>query len=263
MLYLVATPIGNLGDISYRAVKTLLECDLILCEDRRRASILLNHYQVKKPLKSFHSFSEKKLEEEVISLLKADQEIALISDAGTPLISDPGSALVKRCIQEGLLITSLPGACAVICAFTLSGLETERFQFLGFLPKKESELKRALSSALLYPGVSIFYETPHHLEETLKLLPPNQEIVLARELTKLHEELARGKAQDLRENVTLKGEFVLLLEGKPPSFDPKMPIKAFVEKLQGDYDLTLKEAIKLAAELTEQKKQDIYRDVHL
>ena len=168
MLYLVSTPIGNLSDITHRAIETLKSVDYILCEDTRRSSILLKAHGITTHLKSFHKFSEKREEERVVENLKSGKSIALISDAGTPGIADPGQRLVARCRKEGISVTSLPGPSAPIVALTLSGFSMERFQFLGFLPKKTSERKQLLNSMLFYSGVSIFFESPKRIQATLK-----------------------------------------------------------------------------------------------
>ena len=167
VLYLVSTPIGNLADFSFRAVETLKKCDYILCEDTRHSRFLLEHYGIQTPLKSFHKFNEAKALESVLSDLKEGKTLALISDAGTPLISDPGQELVLQCRAEGLAVSAIPGACAVIDALVLSGLPSTPFQFIGFLPKKEKELQSVLSQALFYAGTTIAYESPHRIEETL------------------------------------------------------------------------------------------------
>lgn len=218
MLYLVATPIGNLGDLTYRAVKTLSSCDYILCEDTRHAAGLLKAYEIKKPLRSYHGFNAARKEDEIVEDLRAGKDIALISDAGTPGISDPGQRLVQRCLAEELEYTALPGACSPIIALTLSGFESEPFQFAGFLPKKPSHLKQALNDALTYRGTTIFLESPHRVIKTLKLLEemaPERKLGVARELTKIHEEVRIGTASELL-NITSKGEIVLLIPPLPP-----------------------------------------------
>lgn len=216
MLTLVPTPLGNLGDITLRAIETLKNADIILCEDTRRSLILLNHLGIKKPLYSYHKFNEQKREEIVTAKLKSGQNIALISDAGTPSIADPGMNLVKHCIKEGIQIESLPGPCALILALTLSGLNTERFQFIGFLPKTSGRLERVLKESFAYPGTTICYETPHRLLKVLQMidtLEPEKLIVVCRELTKKFQETKRGTAKELLlywKEHTLKGELILL-----------------------------------------------------
>ena len=170
MLFLVATPIGNLADISFRAIEVLTSCDLILCEDTRHSIKLLNHYQIKKPLLSYHKFNEVASIDKIISKLKDSANIALISDAGTPLIADPGYKLVEKCIEEGIAITAIPGACSTIDALLLSGLNVERFQFAGFLPRQQKELKKLLQEFASYPGTTINYESPERILKTVETL---------------------------------------------------------------------------------------------
>ena len=210
LLSIVSTPIGNLEDITLRAIRTLKECDLILSEDTRKTGILLKHLEIVKPMKSFHKFSEAKNEEFVIDLLKQGQHITLVSDAGTPLISDPGERLVKRCIDENIHIEAIPGACSPIQALVSSGLPAERFEFVGFLPKKG--LERILIGMYDYPGTSICFTSPHRILKILKRLhemEPEREVTIARELTKKFEEVVRGTPGELLKR-TYKGEIVSL-----------------------------------------------------
>jgi len=219
MLILVATPIGNLQDISLRGLEALKEADLILAEDTRISARLLKKYGIDTPLLSFHKFNEWRREVGVIAKLKAGKRIALISDAGTPGICDPGAKLVKRCREEGIPVTAVPGCCAFTMALSLLGEEFRQFQFLGFLPKKVGKLKKIVEEILAYPGPSIAYETPHHLEKTLKMvemLAPASQIFIARELTKIHEECVKGTPEELLEHFKkgIRGEFVLIFMGK-------------------------------------------------
>ncbi|MCB1114467.1 MAG: 16S rRNA (cytidine(1402)-2'-O)-methyltransferase [Chlamydiia bacterium] len=214
MLYLVATPIGNLGDMSHRAVEVLKEVDQILCEDTRTSQVLLNRYDIKKPLKPYHKFNEKEAEQAILSRLKEGKSIALISDAGTPGISDPGETLVKGALENDLKVTAIPGPSAFLMALQLSGFELSPFQFVGFLPKKSGELKKYLTEILLYNGVSVAYESPHRLIKLLELLPPKREISVSRELTKKFEETKRGTADSLLSHFKEhppKGEFVVVI----------------------------------------------------
>ena len=200
MLYLIPTPIGNLKDFTYRAVETLSACDLILCEDTRVSLTLLRHYGIRIPLKSYHQFNEAAREDEIINDLKNGKQIALITDAGTPGISDPGSRLVKKCRQDQVPVTALPGPCAVTTALSGSGLFSEKFQFIGFLPKKPGQLRDALIDALLYAGTTAAYESPHRLVETLKTINTvhsGAQIAVCRELTKKFEEYQTGSVQAL------------------------------------------------------------------
>ncbi len=214
MLYLVATPIGNLEDITFRALSTLKDVDYILSEDTRRTYKLLSHYQIEKKMYSFHGFNEKKKEDLIILDLKNNKKIALVSDAGMPTISDPGNSLVKRCNLENLKVTCIPGPSAIVTALALSGFTTTTFQFLGFFPKKPGEIKRALEKVSLFSGTSIFFESPHRLLKTLNYLPENLQISIAKELTKLHETIFHGSKNELLSHFQkqgVKGEYVLLL----------------------------------------------------
>lgn len=268
MLYLVATPIGNLSDISLRAIETLKLCDYILCEDTRTSLRLLQHYEVQKPLKSYHQFNEASREEEILSDLKKDLNIALITDAGTPGISDPGERLVARCRSEGLKVTSIPGPCAAILAVSLSGMPAERFQFVGFLPKKKSELKTLLQEILKYSGTTVCYESPHRIEKTLRLLSemcPTRRLCIARELTKIYEECIFGTAPELIDRCTeapLKGELVLMISGETARADfSHLSPSQHVDLLQEEYGLSKKEAIKMAASLRNTPKRALYKQV--
>ncbi|WP_068470133.1 16S rRNA (cytidine(1402)-2'-O)-methyltransferase [Candidatus Protochlamydia phocaeensis] len=271
MLYLVATPIGNLADITLRALEVLKACDYILCEDTRHSLVLLKHYEIHKPLKSYHKFNEASQAENLLADLQAGKEICLISDAGTPGISDPGAALVKLCIEHGIPITAVPGPCAAIQALCCAGLPTDRFQFWGFLPRKEGELRQAILSILSYPGTTICYESPHRLIDTLKmiaLLQPERQLVLARELTKKFEEFVRGQAQVLLErweHAQPKGEMVLLFS--PPPQQERQDWQAWtpeehVKWMQDTYSLDRREAIKMVADLRQVPKRQIYNQLH-
>lgn len=269
MLYLIATPIGNLTDITFRAVSTLQSCDYILCEDTRHSQILLQHYNIHKPLKSYHKFNEASQSDSILADLEEGKNIALISDAGTPGISDPGEDLVKKCIEKGLTVTAIPGPCAAVQALSCSGLSTERFQFWGFMPRKEGEIRRALQEILTYKGTTICYESPHRLVEMLEFIhqmDPERPIVVARELTKKFEEIIRGKSMDLIEywkTNPLKGEIVLLISGAKDDFMhwENLPPLEHVQHLQDTFGLTKTESIKIAAELRGVPKRQLYNDL--
>ncbi len=262
MLYIVPTPIGNLEDITLRALRVLKECDLILCEDTRHSLPLLRHYEIPTKVLSFHSFSEAKKEEEIVGRLQKGEEIALISDAGTPLIQDPGTRLVARCHKEEIPVTALPGACAIPTALSLAGQEPTPFQFLGFMPKKLGEMKRLFANAYCYPGLTLFYETPHHLCKSLEAMPEGLEVIVCRELTKLYEESRHGTAKELLahfQKKAPKGEIVLILkgEGHTKAFE-EFSAQELIAKLEEKFGLTRKEALKIAAELKGVSKRDIY-----
>lgn len=215
-LYLVATPIGNLDDITLRAIKTLKEVDFIAAEDTRHSLKLLNHLEVSKPLISYHRHNEDIKSEILIEKLLDNKNIALITDAGTPGISDPGEEIVKQCIENNIKIVPIPGACAFVNALICSGLDTTEFTFIGFLPLNKKNRKEKLDKIKNCNTTSILYEAPHKLVSTLKDLSEileNRKIVLARELTKIHEEFISGTTSELLEKIeNPKGEFVILIE---------------------------------------------------
>lgn len=218
-LFLCATPIGNLNDITARVLDTLREVDLIAAEDTRNSIKLLNYFQIKTPMTSYHEYNKFEKAEQIIQWLKSGKNIALITDAGTPAISDPGEVLVARCIEEGLHVTSLPGCCACITALTLSGLSTRRFCFEGFLPIDKKEKKMILGELERETRTIILYEAPHHLKRTLQELYETlgeRRITLCRELTKKFETVFSTTLEEAltyyNENEP-KGEYVLVLEG--------------------------------------------------
>jgi 16S rRNA (cytidine1402-2'-O)-methyltransferase len=270
MLLLVSTPIGNLGDISFRAIEALKNADLILCEDTRHSKILLNHYGIRKPVASYHQFNEQKKIAELIDLLLEGKNLCLISDAGTPLIADPGFPLVKACIDAKIEVSAIPGPCALIQALICSGLTWERFQFVGFLPKKERELRVLLNDLVAYPGVSIAYETPHRIVETIAILAsiqPSVRICIARELTKLDETYLRGIVSELLSEVQQnppRGESVLLIQGEKETPDySTLSLEEHVQEVQTKYGVSKREAIKIVAELRDINKRLLYSQMHL
>ena len=216
MLYIVATPIGNLEDITLRALEVLKKVDLVACEDTRPSRILLDHYGIKKPTVSYFDFSEKKRAPELIQRLEKGAAVALISDAGTPGISDPGYRLVRRAIESGIRIEPIPGPSAFLCALSASGLPTDRFIFEGFMPIKSSQRRNKLLSLKEEERTVIFYESPHRLLKTLEAIEAvlgDVEIVVARELTKKFEEIVRDKVKKIIGHFSGKkilGEFVIL-----------------------------------------------------
>lgn len=219
-LYLISTPIGNLEDITLRALRTLKSVDLLLCEDKRTSSKLLNHYGIKVPLLAYHDHNSDRLGPTLIEKIQNGNAIGLISDAGTPLISDPGFQIVQLCIENNLYITSLPGPCAFITALTISGLPVHNFHFGGFLPSKSGERRSTLEAVKSLHSTVIFYESPHRILKTLtdiKIIFNDRQVVLCRELTKYYEERLSGSAAELQEQLAkrdaIKGEFVLLIKG--------------------------------------------------
>lgn len=220
MLYIVATPIGNLSDISERAQKVLAEVDFIAAEDTRNSLRLLSHFGISKPLVSYHEHNKREKGEEIVGRLLSGESCALVTDAGTPAISDPGEDLVRLCAERGISVTSLPGACALIVALTLSGLSTSRFAFEGFLPVQKKERKERLDILCAETRTFILHEAPHKLRTTLedlrRVLGDDRRISLCRELTKLNEEVIRttlGGAVAIYVEKEPRGEYVLVIEG--------------------------------------------------
>lgn len=270
MLSLIATPIGNLSDITLRALDSLKNCDYILCEDTRHSLILLRHYKIEKPLKSYHKFNEASQAESILNDLSSGKQICLISDAGTPGISDPGASLVKLCVERDIPVSANPGPCAAIQALICSGLLTDRFQFMGFLPKKENELKTELQSIFSYTGTTICYESPHRLLDVLEMIKkmqPDRQLVVARELTKKFEEIFRGTADIQLEHWAsgLKGEIVLLIAPANKQilqdWSDWTP-EEHVQWIEETYKVSKKDAIKLAAEMRGVPKREIYQKIH-
>ena len=216
-LYIVATPIGNLEDITLRALNVLKSVDLIAAEDTRHTLGLLNHFEISKPLISYYKQVEKEKSDILIKKLLEGKNIALVSDAGTPGISDPGEEIVKQAIYNNIEIVPIPGACALINALIASGMNTKEFEFIGFLSANKNEKISKLNEIKFDNKTIIFYEAPHKLKETLQIMFKilgNRRIVLAREITKIHEEFLRGELSTIIEQiVNIKGEFVIIVEG--------------------------------------------------
>lgn len=236
--YLVSTPIGNLGDLSARAEVVLRSVDLILAEDTRTARVLLDRYGIRTPVRAYHDHNKEIVIPSILREIEEGRRIALIADAGTPLVCDPGFELVRRFIERGISVTAIPGACAATTALVVSGLPPDRFTFYGYVPRKKGERERLILEAAENPYTSIFYESPHRLLETLEELARllgEREIVVARELTKVHEEVARGTAAELRAHfgtTAVRGEITLVLrglgrkrsrDGSPPSRRAERP----------------------------------------
>ena len=219
ILYVVATPIGNLEDITYRAINILKSVDIIAAEDTRHTLKLLNYYEISKHLISYHRHNEEIKSGELIKELKEGKDIALVSDAGTPGICDPGEVVIRKCIEEEIKVVPVPGACAFVNALISSGLNTDTFLFLGFLPLNKKNRKQKLEQIKESTQTTIIYEAPHKLQSTLKDLEEfvsDRNVVLARELTKIHEEFIRGNIKEIIEkSKDVKGEMIILIEGKP------------------------------------------------
>lgn len=222
-LYLVATPIGNLEDITLRALRVLRECDAVCAEDTRHTGQLLSHFGIRKPLLSYHKFNEARRSEEILERLRGGQRLALVTDAGSPGISDPGERVVNACVAAGLRVESIPGACALIAALTASGLPTDAFRFAGFPPVKSGQRTRRLKEWLAVPETVVLYESPYRVEKLLveiASLAPERTVAVARELTKKFEEWLRGPAHVVAAELLRrprKGEFVVLLGPAPKS----------------------------------------------
>ena len=219
-LYLVPTPIGNLGDMTFRAIEVLKEVDLVLTEDTRKSGILLKHFQISKPVQSHHKFNEHRSIESLVQRMMAGFSIALVTDAGTPGISDPGFLLVRACIEHGIVVETLPGPTAFVPALVNSGLPCEKFVFEGFLPQKKGRQKR-LTELALESRTMVFYESPHRLVKTLTQMAEHfgseRLASVSRELSKIHEETIRGSLQELAQYYSkgkVKGEIVIVVGGK-------------------------------------------------
>jgi len=222
-LYLVATPIGNLEDITLRALRTLKECDVVAAEDTRRTGQLLKHFGISKPLLSYFQFNEARRSEQIIERLGRGEKIALVTDAGSPGISDPGERVVRAAIAAGFRVEPVPGPSALIAALTASGLPADEFHFIGFLPHKSGQRRTKLKQLRNIPGTLVLYESPFRVEKLLtelKDVMPSGRVVLARELTKKFEEFLRGTPEELlavMKTRSLKGEFVVLVDKDVPS----------------------------------------------
>ena len=265
-LYLVATPIGNLEDITLRALRILKEVDYIAAEDTRNTLKLLNHFEIKKPLISNHRHNEEDRENILIEKLKEGKNIAVVSDAGTPGISDPGEVIVKRAIEEEIDIIPIPGACAAINALIASGLDTKEFVFLGFLPLNKKLRKEKLEEIKNENKTIIIYEAPHKIKDSLydlKNVIGDRKIVLARELTKIHEEFIRGNIDDIMEkSENLKGEMILLIEGSDKINNENILNNLSLDEHYNVYEkqgLDKKEIIKKIAKDRGVNKNEIYQ----
>jgi len=215
-LILVATPIGNLGDISSRALESLRNADVIACEDTRRTLKLLSHFGIQKPLISYHEFNEQEKSHEIVGMIESGKNVALVSDAGTPSISDPGYRVVRLCRERGLEVIVIPGPNAAIAALSASGLPSDQFMFAGFLPPRQSARKEYLESLRAFTGTLIFYEAPHRILSAIDDMHEvfgDRETCICRELTKIHEEYLFGKLSEVKERIKELGEFVIVIAG--------------------------------------------------
>jgi len=271
-LYLVATPIGNLEDITMRAIRVLKEADLIACEDTRQTQKLLSHYGIRKEMVSYHEHNELTRSPELVIELEQGAKIALVSDAGTPGISDPGHRLVTLCLRHHISVVPIPGPSALIAALAASGLPTEEFLFVGFLPPRAGARRKALDALKTEARTLIFYEAPHRVVETLadasEILGPRP-AVIAREVTKIHEEFLRGPLSELLESARKRaprGEITLLIgPGDPQTqqVDPSVSLRERVEQLEAEAGIDRKAALKKAARERGMGKREAYKQLLL
>jgi len=270
-LYLVATPIGNLEDITLRALRVLKGVDLIACEDTRQTQKLLNHFMIAGRTVSYHEHNERERAAELIDQIDKGASVAVVTDAGTPGISDPGYWLVEKAIERGITVVPIPGAAAFVSAVIASGLPNDQFVFHAFLPSKSSDRRSALTSLRDSQSTHVFYEAPHRivqaLEDVAELLGPQRPVVVARELTKIYEEFLRGTAEnvlkELKSRGEVKGEIVLLIgrsEGEQQNAVPRLTIAQQVRELMTAESLDEKEALKRAAKERGIRKSEAYRE---
>lgn len=274
MLYLVATPIGNLEDMTWRAVRTLREADIIAAEDTRRTMKLLSHFQISGRLVSYHEHNKESSGQELMRHMMDGKQVALVSDAGVPAVSDPGYELVRAAIEAGIPVVPVPGANAALSALIVSGLPTDAFLYAGFLPRRRQEAVQQLEQWRRLPCTLVFYEAPHRLERTLELMLEvlgDRRIALTRELTKKHEEIARGRIRECLEwiqNRPPRGEYCIVVEGcgEEDVAEPDgcwwqgLSVHEHVERYEREGH-SRKDAMKLAAKDRGVSKRDIYREL--
>lgn len=275
-LYVVATPIGNLEDISLRALRILKEADLIACEDTRQTLKLLSHFDIQKRLVSYHEHNEITRASEIVIELEQGAKVALLSDAGTPAISDPGHHLVSLCLRHGIKVVPVPGASAFVAALTASGMPIEQFVFVGFLPSRQTERRKALRTLAAETRTVVLYEAPHRLldtlEDALEILG-NRPAVIAREVTKIYEEFVRGHMEDLVEGVRkkqLKGEITLLVGAPdghgihaeaPANGKNALPLSRRVHEIMTERSVDQKAALKQAARERGLTRREAYKQL--
>ncbi len=267
-LFICPTPIGNLEDITLRVLRILEEVDLIACEDTRRTGKLLEHFEIEKPLLSYHQHNEVKRTKKLLDKLGQGQDIALVSDAGTPGISDPGEIIIKKALSAGAKIIPLPGASAILPALVVSGFSTTRFTYEGFLPRKGKEREDRLAEVIAEEKTVVIYESPYRLLETLQDLAakiPERRIAIVREISKMHEEKLYGTAAELADKLKdkqVRGEVVLVLEGREPAEDEldfaDITVLEHLKLLMSE-GFTKKQAIKEVAEVRDMPKSEVYQ----
>lgn len=263
VLYIVSTPIGNLEDITIRALRILKEVDIIAAEDTRHSLKLLNHYGIKKRLISCWSKTQKRVSNEILDGLKSGLDVALITDAGTPCISDPGFYIVSETIKNGIKVVPIPGCSALISALSVGGIETNEFTFIGFLPNRQSERKKKLEELSQEKRPILFYEAPHRLMETLQDIKTtfgDRHIVVAKEMTKIHEEFMRGKVSDVIDYLNtqkIAGEYVIISDGKTDnSIEIESLVKEAIDLIKEG--MSRKEASKIISRRYGVKAKDVY-----
>ena len=267
ILYLVPTPIGNLDDVTYRTIKVLNEVKVIFSEDTRVTSVLLNHLHIKKKLVSLHDHNESKVKDKVLEYLKNGDSVAIVSDRGMPIISDPGYKTVKYINDNGFNVVALPGACAFVPALIVSGIESRHFLFYGFLDSKENHKIKELNNLKVCKDTIIFYEAPHRIKNTMSLMLDifgDREISVSREISKKYESVYRGKISNLLPDLDdIKGEFVIVVSGYDGSvLDNKLSIIDSVNLYVND-GIDVKDAIKMVAKDKNIPKSDVYREYHM
>jgi 16S rRNA (cytidine1402-2'-O)-methyltransferase len=265
-LYIIATPIGNLEDITYRAVRILGEVDLIAAEDTRHSLKLLNHFGISKPLTSYFDHNQQFKGERILNALRRGKSVALISDAGTPCISDPGFLLVRDAVAENIPVVPVPGACAAIAALSASGLPTDSFTFAGFPPSRQGKRRTFLSGMNGLPGTLVLYEAPHRLIETLndiREVMGERQVIVARELTKMFEECIRGSASEVIAFVSqdiVRGEVVILIAPGEAAPLESEPLENVLERLMADGTLSIKDIAKQAAIISGVSRSEAYTE---
>lgn len=263
-LYIVATPIGNLEDMTYRAVRILGEVDLIAAEDTRHSLKLLNHFGISKPLTSYFDHNQQIKGERILNALRQGKSVALISDAGTPCVSDPGYQLVRDAVAENIPVVPVPGACAAVAALSASGLPTDTFTFAGFPPSRQGKRRTFLSGMSSLPGTLVLYEAPHRLLETLSDISEvlgERQVIVAREVTKMFEEFIRGSVSEVIAAVSrgiVRGEVVILIAPGEAAQQEAEPLEEVLDRLMADGSLSIKDMAKQAAVISGVSRSEAY-----
>ena len=265
-LYIIATPIGNLEDVTYRAARILGEVDLIAAEDTRHSLKLLNHLNISKPLTSYFDHNQQLKGERILGTLLQGKSVALISDAGTPCVSDPGYHLVRDAVAAGITVIPIPGPCAAVTALSASGLPSDNFTFAGFPPSRQGKRRSFLAGVAGLPGTLVLYEAPHRLEDSLldiREMLGDRQIVVARELTKIFEEFIRGTVSEVMTAVTqnkVRGEVVILVAPGEPAEQVAEPLDEVLRRLLDEEGLSVKDAARKAAKITGFSRNEAYSE---